>query len=119
MFLVYEILSAINKCCFYEIIEWRHSMSSSVTDVVKTNFVMHKFSCCSSHFGLWNIYFLYQTGRTPEKVNIKFDFHGGLARLRDLKFLLNCRKKNQPDWKRFQTSIKKSSKNIPSFPLFI
>jgi hypothetical protein len=44
--MVYEFLSAVNKCCFYEIIECRHSMSSSVTDVVETNFVMNKFVGC-------------------------------------------------------------------------
>jgi hypothetical protein len=38
--------------------------------------------------------------------NIKFDFHEGLVRLRSLKLILNCRKKNQPD------------KISPSFPLF-
>jgi hypothetical protein len=36
--------------------------------------------------------------------NIKFDFDGGSARLRSFKLLLNCRKKNQPDWIRFHTT---------------
>jgi hypothetical protein len=51
-------------------------------------------------------------------INVKSDFHGDSARLRNFTLLLNCRKKNQPDWIRFQTS-KESSKIIPSFPLFI
>jgi hypothetical protein len=51
-------------------------------------------------------------------VNIKFDFHGGSARLRNFKLLLNCRKKNQPDWIRYQTS-KESLKISLSLPMKI
>jgi hypothetical protein len=50
--------------------------------------------------------------------NFKFYFHGGSARLWNFKLLLNCRKKNQPNWIIFQTS-KKSLKISTSFSLFI
>jgi hypothetical protein len=50
--------------------------------------------------------------------NIKFYFHGGSIRLGNFKLLLNCTKKNQPDWIRFQTT-KESSKISPSFSIFI
>jgi hypothetical protein len=49
--------------------------------------------------------------------NIKFDFHGSSTRLLNFKLLLNCRKKNQPDWIRFQTS-NESTKISPSFSFF-
>jgi hypothetical protein len=45
--------------------------------------------------------------------NIKLDFHGSSVRLRNFKLpLKECRKKNQSNWIRFQTS-----KVSPSFPL--
>jgi hypothetical protein len=44
--------------------------------------------------------------------NIKFNFHGSSAQLRNFKLLLSCRKKNQPDRKRFQAS--KGSSKISS-----
>jgi hypothetical protein len=44
---------------------------------------------------------------------IMFDFYVGSAWFRKFKLLINCKKKNQPDWIRFQTS-KESSKISPS-----
>jgi hypothetical protein len=50
--------------------------------------------------------------------NIKIDFQVGSARLGNIKLLLNCRKKKQPDFIRFQTSKESSMDGDARGPLF-